>query len=209
MKIVVLMKQVPNEDAAIKIDSGGRAIIEDNVTFITNEPRFDKPWDLISSLINNKFWKPTFWPIITIRNAALVVIPKPPIKINIVIINSPKNDHVEPVSKTTKPVTVTAEVAVNKASTNETLKFPEWEIGKKSKNAPIKIKDKKPYTTNIKDEGPLNTDFLFLILKFIEEISEFLGVKITLCLDCLSNYRFQKNFYYSLRGFIITFKKQL
>ena len=32
------MKQVPNEDAAIKIDSGNNSIIEDNVTFITNEP---------------------------------------------------------------------------------------------------------------------------------------------------------------------------
>ena len=38
MKIAVLMKQVPNEDAAIKIESGEKAIIEDNVTFITNEP---------------------------------------------------------------------------------------------------------------------------------------------------------------------------
>ena len=38
MKIVVLMKQVPNEDAAIKIDSNRTSIIEDNVTFITNEP---------------------------------------------------------------------------------------------------------------------------------------------------------------------------
>ena len=38
MKIVVLMKQVPNEDAAIKVDSDNKSIIEDNVTFITNEP---------------------------------------------------------------------------------------------------------------------------------------------------------------------------
>ncbi|MAV63957.1 MAG: electron transfer flavoprotein subunit beta [Candidatus Marinimicrobia bacterium] len=38
MKIVVLMKQVPNEDAAIKIDTSSLSIIEDNVTFITNEP---------------------------------------------------------------------------------------------------------------------------------------------------------------------------
>ena len=38
MKIVVLMKQVPNEDAAIKVDSSNKSIIEDNVTFITNEP---------------------------------------------------------------------------------------------------------------------------------------------------------------------------
>ena len=38
MKIIVLMKQVPNEDAAIKVDSGNKSIIEDNVTFITNEP---------------------------------------------------------------------------------------------------------------------------------------------------------------------------
>ena len=38
MKIVVLMKQVPNEDAAIKVDSSSKSIIEDNVTFITNEP---------------------------------------------------------------------------------------------------------------------------------------------------------------------------
>ena len=33
MKIVVLMKQVPNEDAAIKVDSGNKSIIEDNVRF--------------------------------------------------------------------------------------------------------------------------------------------------------------------------------
>ena len=32
------MKQVPNEDAAIKVDSSNKSIIEDNVTFITNEP---------------------------------------------------------------------------------------------------------------------------------------------------------------------------
>ena len=32
------MKQVPNEDAAIKIDSSSNSIMEDNVTFITNEP---------------------------------------------------------------------------------------------------------------------------------------------------------------------------
>ena len=38
MKILVLMKQVPNEDAAIKIDSNSNSIVEDNVTFITNEP---------------------------------------------------------------------------------------------------------------------------------------------------------------------------
>ncbi len=38
MKIAVLMKQVPNEDTAIKIDSSKQSIIEDNVTFITNEP---------------------------------------------------------------------------------------------------------------------------------------------------------------------------
>ena len=38
MKIAVLMKQVPNEDAAIKIDSSSNSIMEDNVTFITNEP---------------------------------------------------------------------------------------------------------------------------------------------------------------------------
>ena len=38
MKIAVLMKQVPNEDAAIKIEPEGKSIIEDNVTFITNEP---------------------------------------------------------------------------------------------------------------------------------------------------------------------------
>ena len=38
MKIAVLMKQVPNEDAAIKIESEGKSIIEDNISFITNEP---------------------------------------------------------------------------------------------------------------------------------------------------------------------------
>ena len=38
MKICVLMKQVPNEDAAIRIKPDGSGIIEDNITFCTNEP---------------------------------------------------------------------------------------------------------------------------------------------------------------------------
>ena len=38
MKICVLMKQVPNEDAAIRIKPDGSGIIEDNITFNTNEP---------------------------------------------------------------------------------------------------------------------------------------------------------------------------
>ena len=59
----------------------------------------------------------------TIKKAALVVIPNPPIKINNIITDSPKIDHVEPVSSTTRPVTVTAEVAVNRASTNVTFTF--------------------------------------------------------------------------------------
>ena len=38
MKICVLIKQVPNEDAIIKISPDGNNIIEDNLTFSTNEP---------------------------------------------------------------------------------------------------------------------------------------------------------------------------
>ena len=38
MKICVLVKQVPNEDAVIKISPDGSGIIEDNLTFCTNEP---------------------------------------------------------------------------------------------------------------------------------------------------------------------------
>ena len=38
MKICVLIKQVPNEDAIIKISPGGNGIIEDNLTYCTNEP---------------------------------------------------------------------------------------------------------------------------------------------------------------------------
>ena len=38
MKICVLMKQVPNEDAAIRIKPDGSGIIEDNIIFCTNEP---------------------------------------------------------------------------------------------------------------------------------------------------------------------------
>jgi len=38
MKICVLIKQVPNEDAIIKISPDGNGIIEDNLTFSTNEP---------------------------------------------------------------------------------------------------------------------------------------------------------------------------
>ncbi len=38
MKICVLVKQVPNEDAVIKIAPDGNGITEDNLTFCTNEP---------------------------------------------------------------------------------------------------------------------------------------------------------------------------
>ena len=38
MKICVLVKQVPNEDAVIKISPDGNGIIEDSLTFCTNEP---------------------------------------------------------------------------------------------------------------------------------------------------------------------------
>ncbi len=38
MKICVLVKQVPNEDAVIKIAPNGNGITEDNLTFCTNEP---------------------------------------------------------------------------------------------------------------------------------------------------------------------------
>ena len=38
MKICVLVKQVPNEDAVIRISPDKGSIIEDNITFCTNEP---------------------------------------------------------------------------------------------------------------------------------------------------------------------------
>ena len=38
MKICVLIKQVPNEDAIIKISPNGDGIIKDNLTYCTNEP---------------------------------------------------------------------------------------------------------------------------------------------------------------------------
>ena len=38
MKICVLIKQVPNEDAIIKISPDGNGIIKDNLTYCTNEP---------------------------------------------------------------------------------------------------------------------------------------------------------------------------
>ena len=38
MKICVLIKQVPNEDAIIKISPDGSGIIKDNLTYCTNEP---------------------------------------------------------------------------------------------------------------------------------------------------------------------------
>lgn len=38
MKICVLVKQVPNEDAVIRISPDKSSIIEDNITFCTNEP---------------------------------------------------------------------------------------------------------------------------------------------------------------------------
>ena len=38
MKICVLIKQVPNEDAIIKISQDEKSIVEDNLIYCTNEP---------------------------------------------------------------------------------------------------------------------------------------------------------------------------
>ena len=54
----------------------------------------------------------------------------------------PNKDQLVEVSKTVKPVTVDADVAVNKESINEIGSL--WEKGRKSKIAPNNIKAKNP-----------------------------------------------------------------
>ncbi len=76
----------------------------------------------------------------------MVIIPKPPACISNKITVFPKRDQYVAVSLTIRPVTHTAEVAVNKASM-KAVGFPEavaW--GKESKIVPMLTINKKPNT---------------------------------------------------------------
>jgi len=77
----------------------------------------------------------------------MVIKPKPPIWIRIIITVFPKIVNEVPVSSTTSPVTQVAEVEVNNASINST-EFPlVLEMGNISSKAPIRIIDAKPSTS--------------------------------------------------------------
>jgi len=61
----------------------------------------------------------------------------------------PKVVKYVPVSTTTRPVTQTADVAVKRASTNESDSTPALAAGNINNTAPIKIKAKKVSATNL------------------------------------------------------------
>ena len=66
--------------------------------------------------------------------------PRPPSWINAAITIWPNSDRSVPVSTTTNPVTVTAEVAMNSASERASAAVPALAIGSISKAPPIPIR---------------------------------------------------------------------
>ncbi len=115
---------------------------EDKTTFQTKfpmEPKLSAPkpspiWTLLLS--------PRAWPAANRKNAAPVINPIPPITIRKAITIWPNIVQVFAVFTTINPVTVDADVAVNKESMNEIGSL--WAKGRDSKIAPNKIKAKNP-----------------------------------------------------------------
>ena len=98
----------------------------------------------IASFIVPRLKRPIFLPEISANDIATVTTPIPPIWIKIKIITCPKIVQCVAVSKTTNPVTHTADVDVNKESIKEVHSPDLLDIGRQSKNAPIKITAAKP-----------------------------------------------------------------
>ena len=77
-------------------------------------------------------------------NPAPIMKPIPPINDKIMIIVKPNWFHASSDWKGVKPVTVTAEVATKKLSTNDMLWFSLLDIGKNSNKVPNNINKIKP-----------------------------------------------------------------
>ena len=92
---------------------------------------------------------PTFLPINNINPTPIDVTPRPPICISIATTVFPNKLNVSAVSIAISPVTHTALVEVNKASTNDTSTPLLLEKGLIKRNAPIIITIKKPNTISL------------------------------------------------------------
>lgn len=96
------------------------------------------------SCISNFFEYDSFSPLIITPSVAIVIKPRPPICINIMMTNFPKSDQYVPVSATISPVTHTEDVEVKSASKKPMLcPFAEEKPIFKM-TAPIKIMMKNP-----------------------------------------------------------------
>lgn len=78
------------------------------------------------------------FPIITINMVEIVMIPRPPAWISMRTTDCPNFERSLPMSRTVRPVTHTADVAVKSASIND-MDLPEDETGRMSKKAPIRL----------------------------------------------------------------------
>ena len=101
----------------------------------------------IESCIRLRTLSPIFLPENAAIATATVTTPIPPICIISKIIACPNTDQYVAVSCTTRPVTQTAEVAVNAASENDVNLPDADEIGSISKSVPSKITDAKANIT--------------------------------------------------------------
>ena len=82
-------------------------------------------------------------PEIIKNNVDTVIMPSPPVWIRTISINCPNGLKVVPVSTTVRPVTQTADVEVNRASTNPSRPMVDaW--GSISKQIPVKMRNANP-----------------------------------------------------------------
>ena len=75
---------------------------------------------------------------------AMVMKPRPPIWMRTMMTTCPKREKVTPVFTTVRPVTQTAEVAVNRASTKPRLSLSFVATGRVRSKAPSRTTAKKP-----------------------------------------------------------------
>jgi hypothetical protein len=105
-------------------------------------------------------------PIKTKKTVEKVMIPRPPVWIRSMVITWPMVEKSFPVSRTTRPVTHTAEVEVKRASINR-REFWEAEIGKLRRIAPVRMTPAKLRTKILAGEKCLEKNVLIMIRIFI------------------------------------------
>ena len=126
----------------------------------------DKSTWFKDSCINNLSLKFILFLVSKENMVAIVINPRPPVWIKVIITNWPNSLQYVPVSTTTNPVTHTAEVEVNRAFKNPILS-PFWvEIGKFNIIAPNNINIPNPITITLAGSIEWIFENIFLDMDF-------------------------------------------